>query len=306
MAESGSNVACYHPISAYQTADGSIVFSELKRFDIRRTLSLPCGQCVGCRLEKSRQWATRCIHEASLHQENAFVTLTYDDAHLPDNDSLFYPDFQKFMKRLRKHFNPKTVRFYMCGEYGENFSRPHYHACLFGLDFPDKIHHSTTSAGCNIYSSDLLDSLWGKGFTSIGDVTFESAAYVARYILKKINGELADAHYEKTNPDTGEVVRRVSEFTSMSLKPGVGAGWFGKWEADVYPHDYCIVRGRKVRPPRYYDQILSRTRPDQLESIKFARECRGREQADENTDERLNVRELVANARLNQFPRKLK
>ena len=111
---------CFHPLDAWQCLNGDVVFTDnLARNDVIRRLSLPCGRCVGCRLERSRQWAVRCMHEASMHMFNSFVTLTYDDDHLPEYNSLNYKHFQDFMKRLRKSHN--GVRFYMCGEYGEDF-----------------------------------------------------------------------------------------------------------------------------------------------------------------------------------------
>lgn len=281
------------------------MFSQLKRYDIVDYLQLPCGQCVGCRLERSRQWATRCLHEASLHSENAFITLTYDPANYPPGGSLDYSHFQKFLKRLRKQISPKPVRFYMCGEYGPELQRPHYHACLFGVDFPDKIPWKKTESGSTIYRSAFLERLWPFGFSSVGDVNFESAAYVARYIMKKITGDLAASHYENIDPDTGEIVSRVPEFTHMSLKPGIGRRWFEKWSSDIYPHDYVVVRGKKSRPPRYYDILQAIKTPEAMESTRLERVLRGRVHVDDNTDERLAAREAVASARLNQFPRKL-
>lgn len=174
-------MACFHPLRAFKTSCGEVVFSELGRYDIALQLSLPCGQCIGCRLERSRQWAMRCMHEASAFDSNAFVTLTYDDASLPPNGSLKYSDYQLFMKRLRKAIEPSKVRFYMCGEYGEEEFRPHFHACLFGFDFPDKVKFKTTGSGSTIYTSKMLETLWPHGLCSTADVTFESAAYVARY-----------------------------------------------------------------------------------------------------------------------------
>ena len=108
-----------------------------------RELQLPCGQCVGCRLERSRQWVVRCIHEASLYENNCFLTLTYSDDCLPNGNDLIYRHFQLFMKRLRKRFG-SNIRFYMCGEYGDLFGRPHYHACLFNFDAPDKVLYRRT------------------------------------------------------------------------------------------------------------------------------------------------------------------
>ena len=304
-------MACYHPLSAYQCADGGIVFSERKG-DVVRSLQLPCGQCVGCRLERSRQWAMRCVHEASLWPQNAFITLTYADEHLPQDRSLRYPDFQKFMKRLRKRFKgvgsgPQgdyPIRFYMAGEYGENFGRPHWHACLFNFDFQDKKIWLRTKSGSKIYRSAVLEELWPFGFSSIGEVNFASAAYVARYIMKKVTGHRSDEHYRSVTDD-GEILERVPEFNKMSLKPGIGAGWYEKFKTDVYPHDYVVINGRKTKPPRYYDSKFRQEYPLEFEDIQFHREMDARARFSDNTDERLAVKEQVVVAQVARLPRSL-
>ena len=207
---------CYHPLDAARTAAGIIIFHR-NHSNIVEVLKLPCGQCVGCRLERSRQWAIRCVHEASLYDDNCFITLTYRDADLPADMSLNLKHFQKFMKRLRKRFG-SGIRFYHCGEYGTLLGRPHYHACIFNFDFPDK-KLFTIRDGINLYTSQALDELWPYGFSTIGSVTFESAAYTARYIMKKINGDAAKDHYEYVNPSTGEISLRKPEYTTMSRLP---------------------------------------------------------------------------------------
>ena len=163
-----------------------------------------------------------------------------------------------------------------------------------------------TEPGAILYRSATLEKLWPFGFSSVGEVTFESAAYVARYILKKINGDLADEHYKFIDTETGEITHRRPEFTKMSLKPGIGAGWFEKWHGDVYPNDYVITRGAKSRPPKYYDSLLKKASPETLEAIKFERVLEGRAHLEDNTPERLAVREKVLAAKQNLFPRKLK
>ena len=206
-------MACYHPISA-GLSGYSINFATGKAYrrvifkqndpDIVQAVSLPCGQCIGCRLERSRQWAMRCVHEAQLHEHNCFITLTYDDTHLPSDQSLHYRDFQLFIKRLRKRFPTTKISYYMAGEYGENFGRPHYHACIFGLDFHDKKLWKRTTSGSLIYRSSDLEALWPFGYSSIGDVNFESAAYVARYIMKKQTNK---QHYQYSDLETGEIIQ---------------------------------------------------------------------------------------------------
>lgn len=286
---------CYHPLQAYQCASGEVVFYEKARFNIVKSLSLPCGQCIGCRLERSRQWAMRCMHEASLYERNCFVTLTYDDANLPNRGMLDYPAFQKFMKRLRKRSDADGVRFYMCGEYGPDNWRPHYHACLFNFDFEDKTYFSRSPAGEKIYRSDALEKLWPFGFSSVGGLTFESAAYVARYCVAKVTGHNASAHYRRQDADG--VYQLPPEFNHMSLKPGIGARWLEKWRTDVYPHDYVVVRGVEVKPPKYYDKLFSAQFPEDFEDIQFKRELDGRSRFEDNTDARLAVREIVHRAR---------
>lgn len=294
------DVPCYHPLSAFRLADGSVSFVE--RGDVIRALFLPCGQCIGCRLERSRQWAVRCVHESKLHERNCFVTLTYDNAHLPDDFSLRYSDFQRFMKRLRKEAG-KPVRFFMCGEYGEGLSRPHYHALLFGYDFEDKLYFKRAGESV-LYTSRRLERLWPFGFSLIGDVSFESAAYCARYCVKKVNGKDADRHYVLLDKESGEVIgQRVPEFAHMSLKPGIGKGWYDRYKTEFYQHDRVIVRGAAAKPPRYYDKCARRDLPEFFDGVQMRREERGLRRGVENSDARLVVQEQVTAARLASYKR---
>jgi len=176
---------CHYPIPAYRLPSGSVVFHD--KGD-GAPFEVPCGKCLGCRLSRSREWALRCVHEASLHEQNCFVTLTYSPENLPSDAGLHHPHFQKFMKRLRKKYSGRDIRYYMCGEYGERTNRPHYHALLFGLDFPDWEYVSTSDSGHEVFTSKTLEKIWGLGFVTIGTVTFESAAYCAPYIMKKLTG----------------------------------------------------------------------------------------------------------------------
>jgi hypothetical protein len=252
------------------------------------------------------------MHEAQMHTSNCFITLTYAPEHCPKDMSLHYNDYQLFMKRLRKRFTGKTIRFYMAGEYGESFDRPHFHACLFGLDFSDKKIFKRTQTGSILYTSEILEELWPFGYSTIGDVNFESAAYVARYIMKKINGvtvnenyEVVDAgaHYQYCDLETGEIIQRQPEFNKMSLKPGIGQTWLDKYMSDVYTTDSVVVRGKKCRPPRYYDSKFKLKFPEEFDMIQFAREMEGRSRAEDNTLERLAVKEKVALAKLSLLKR---
>ena len=160
---------CFHPMPAVRLSDGSVTFTSRSKVD-GNDFELPCGQCAGCRLERSRQWAVRCVHESQMHERNCFITLTYPDEFLPPHGGLIYRDFQLFMKRLRKRIG-YPVRFFMCGEYGELDQRPHFHAILFGCDFDDRKYFSKTGSGYKLYTSDLLIQLWGMGHCPVGNVS---------------------------------------------------------------------------------------------------------------------------------------
>lgn len=287
-------MACYSPLDAWQTDSGEIVFAE--RGAVHRALRLPCGQCVGCRLERSRQWAVRVMHEAALHEDNSFITLTYDGDHLPARLSLDYREFQLFFKRLRKAVAPIRVRFFMAGEYGDKNGRPHFHACVFGYSFPDRLYFRTLPSGSKIYRSAFLESLWPFGYSSVGDVTFDSAAYVARYIMKKVTGD-ARGHYTRVDCATGEIYEIEPEFCRMSLKPGVGANWLKKYQSDVFPHGYVVVNGVKASPPRYYMKRYAEADFSEYDYMVYLRGLRFN--PEDNTDARLRVREIVTRSRLN-------
>ncbi|WNK12574.1 MAG: replication initiator protein [Microvirus sp.] len=301
---------CYHPLKAFQCFDKSIVFDEVRKHDIVRSLDLPCGQCVGCRLERSRQWAIRCMHEAQLHKHNCFITLTYDNTHLDPNKSLDYEDFKGFIKRFRRHVeyhygSSTKIRFYMAGEYGENFGRPHFHACIFGYDFPDKKLWKRTPAGSLIYRSTELEALWPFGYSSVGDLNFESAAYTARYIMKKVTGKHQNQHYHELDPETGEIIKRTPEFNKMSLKPGIGCDFYKKYTSDIYPQDYIILRGKKVKPPKYYDKQYKIDQPYEYDELLYMREKNAKLNSEDNTPERLNAKETVTLAKLQKLKRNL-
>lgn len=237
-----------------------------------------------------------------MHDANTFVTLTYDDENCPT--SLNYADFQKFMKRLRKKF--PGSRFFMCGEYGETTFRPHYHACLFGVFFPDRELFST-SGKYPTFTSKALSKLWPFGFSTLGDVTFESAGYCARYVMKKVTGLAAKEHYTRADIRTGELVQLMPEFCRMSLKPGIGLTWLQKYHSDVYGEskDGVPVNGTSCKPPRYYDAKLSEMFPDLMDDIEFRRYQRSGLCAEDSTRERLAVREKVTKARINIMKRSL-
>lgn len=285
-------MGCTRPLKGYRASGGGVVFSTKDGGFTDRHVELPCGQCIGCRLERSRQWAVRCMHEAQTHEANAFVTLTYDPEHLPSNGSLVVEDWQKFAKRLRKQVGP--FRFLHCGEYGERLGRPHYHACLFGLDFAEDRQEYKKS----LFISDSLNRIWGKGDTVIGNLTFESAAYVARYVVKKITGKTAEQHYQRLDQVTGELYQLKPEYSTMSRRPGIGYEWYQKFKQEVYPMDEVVARGRLCKPPRYYDKILEQEDPQTYERVRRERKAKALAHQSDNTWQRLRVKEEVTEARL--------
>lgn len=208
--------------------------------------------------------------------------MTYNDKNIPEGGSLVKADFQKFMKRLRKKFKGIKIRYFHCGEYGEQLKRPHHHACIFNFDFRDKIRYKG-EGDTTQYISETLFNLWPFGFHTIGRVTFDSAAYVARYITKKISGEMAEGHYGNKTP----------EYVTMSRRPGIGRDWIEKFKNDIYPNDKVVVRGKfPCKPPKYYDQIFDLHKSKDMFRIKCIRKRKSKE-SKENTSERLEAREKV-------------
>lgn len=285
-------MACYHPLAAWRVP-GGVNFTPHKGGD---RIDLPCGRCIGCRLERSRQWATRIMFEAQFHEKNSFLTLTYDSEHLPNPPSLRYPDVQKFLKRLRKFYD---VRYYVCGEYGERNGRPHYHMCLFGEDFSSDRAFCRMSGAHPVFTSPRLSDFWHHGDAYIAELSFDSAAYVARYCLSKVTGDAAGDHYRYVCPDTGEISQLEPEFGRMSLKPGIGGQWFEKYSSDVYgAGDYVVINGRKCKPPRYFDKLLRRKDVLMYDDVKTMREFNAYDSREHNLDDRLAVRERVKIAQL--------
>jgi hypothetical protein len=299
---------CFKPLEAWRQPSGEITFHDK---GAGRPLKLSCGQCIGCRLQKSGEWGLRCLHEASLHKENCFITLTYNWENLPRNASLNPEDFRNFMKRLR-HKIPGKCRYYQCGEYGERNNRPHHHAIIFGYSPRDLVAIPSPKSGQDIYFSPFLEKVWGKGFVNVGEVTLQSAQYVARYCMKKLTGKAVDKidektglkPYERIDDITGEIIEVVPEFSTMSRRPGIGANWIRNYKSDVYPKDFVTVNGLRKQPPRFYDKWLKEEDPDLHDYLKACREEAAYTSPD-NTEHRLLQREKCANARINNLQRSL-
>lgn len=307
-------MSCFAPLHGYRSrlvgASGkrAVVFNVSDGFQDLPVV-MPCGTCTGCLLERSRQWAIRCMHEASLYDRNCFLTLTYSQEHLPAGGSLDRDAFPLFMKRLRKEISDgkpvravDKVRYYHCGEYGESTGRPHYHALLFNFDFSDKTPWSVRK-GMDTWRSAGLERLWPFGQSELGSVTFESAAYVARYVMKKHFGANAWMHYQTVELETGQVSNVVPPYTTMSRRPGIGKPWLEKFMADVYPDDGVVVRGRLMKPPRYYD--VQHELVDAPAALEISRERRRSRRLEDETPERLAVREQCAQAKLARLERVL-
>lgn len=278
---------CYFPLNLPQTANRP------------EPVTVPCGRCIGCRLERSRQWAIRCVNEAQMHEDNCFITLTYRDEELiygGQEHGVLYPrHLELFWKRLRKRSGAK-FRYFACGEYGDLSNRPHYHACLFGYRFPDE-QISFTKGGNVLRRSDMLDDVWTHGNCIIGDVSFESAAYVARYIMKKRLGQTAK-----------EYVRDgiEPEFVRMSRRPGIGASWYDKFKRDIFPRDEIVLRGGvKCKPPKYYSLKYTKECPLVMDDIKLRRFDLSRKRWRDNTPIRLGVRFRVKSAQVSGLFRSL-
>jgi len=259
-------MACHFPLRAWQASDGSITFGSEPGLLGGNAIWIDCGRCLGCRLERARQWAIRMMHESTLHEHSIFVTLTYDDFHLPPDLSLVPDDTQTWLKRLRKLTYPSRIRFYLCGEYGDLKKRPHYHAVLFGWWPSDAVPTADSQGGYPQFVSALLDLSWGKGLCTFSYLTFESAAYTAGYIVDKVMSkdvERLKAHYGDRHP----------EFSRMSRRPGIGAGWEEKYSSETWRDDYIVINGRKMRPPlAYLRRLEKRGETIQAQNIRLDRD----------------------------------
>lgn len=278
----------------------SIVFKSTDGYH-DQPVTIPCGRCMECRLRRKRAWALRCHHEASLHLENEWLTLTYDDQHLPPNGSLRKADLSAFLKRLRAHESytartkntpPRRFKYFACGEYGGRLNRPHYHALLFGFSFLDK-RKEAKRGPFQTFSSQLLDSKWENGFTEIGEVTFDGMAYLAKYICKRHQDE------EKALTDAG----LETEFIAMSRGGRTGRGiaynWWQLYRDELLQHDTCIINGTQVSVPQYYDQLSATYKPTRLAALKTKRQTHC--DPDELRTLRLLSRQTIVHSRQQLF-----
>lgn len=311
---------CFRPLTGWRskrtnpnTGKRSITFLQKEGYKDQE-VTLPCGKCHGCRLEHARTWAVRCMHEASLHKENCFLTLTYNDEHLPTVvpgiSTVSKRDVQLFIKKLRFHTG-KKLKYYMGAEYGPKRGRAHYHLCIFGMDFSDKLLWSI-KRGNKLYTSETLDKIWGKGFCTIGDLSFQSASYVARYCMKKMKGPDSWEHYAAyTDLETGEVVSREPEFALMSRgnrhNPynGIGRGWYEKYKDEVLNNGNIIANGHIQATPKYYEKLAEKEDDLRLFKAKAKRRDAVKSRWKENTGQRIVSREICLKQKTQILTREL-
>lgn len=263
---------CSSPRTVGFKADGKTLAWSQRDFNKEyATFQLPCGKCLECRLEYASQWAIRCVHEAQMHEKNAFITLTYSDEFLP-GPKLVYADFQKFMKRLR-HKLDAPLGVFVTGEYGEKNKRPHWHCIVFGWCPPDGMHEYTNERGDRIYTSDVLNKLWGKGKCDFGSVTLESAGYCARYSAKKIvhgpNQKVCEADFHDFQP-----------ISKKSSKNAIGKKWIEKFWPDVFQYGRLVLPSGETAPiPRYYEKWFKENHPEKFLEYISKRKCAISEEA---------------------------
>lgn len=293
-------MACYDP----RSTAGFFSVKKMQPDPIPTTL--PCGQCIGCRVDKARDWSIRLQHEAQITEENgsASLALTLTYSTLPEGGSLNKTDIRDFFKRLRSwasYHQGAKLRYYQCGEYGEALSRPHHHAVVFGLSLPDVLLWKQGRSAQ--YVSQTLTDLWGHGFVTFGHATPAAMGYIAGYVTKKLREDPNTlSRYDKVDSRTGEISTVLPEFATMSRNPGVGRAWFDKYWPDVYPRDVVVYRSRskylEAKPPRYYDLLLEREQPDLWEEVK-AKRSEFEYPLGERTTARLNAKATCTAARLN-------
>lgn len=272
-------MSCLFPFKRYRLKDGTIAASErgLNVFNNPPIGSFytPCGQCGECRLSRARTWATRCVHESTYWKNSCFITLTYKTP--PPENSLDPQDTKLFIERLRYHLGT-PFKYFLVGEYGDQGDRPHYHALIFGTDFGYSKHkpiidpmsnrphpenptslleelHNTTALGCP-----ELNKIWGHGFTSVGQLTFDSAAYCAQYAMKKITGSKAAAHYGK----------KIPEFMRTSQN-AIGKQYALQYSKEIIYNNSVVSNGTKQPVPQYYLKQYEKNNLD-LTQLKTTRE----------------------------------
>lgn len=294
---------CYYPLKGWvvghDVQTGKKIVKVTSAVDVGypgcESFPVPCGNCLGCRLEYSKQWANRCMMEAQYHGRSCFVTLTYADSHIPQRFynirghccsvpalSLCKRDLQLFFKRLRKAHPQSHIRYFGCGEYGPTTLRPHYHIILFGIDFDDKVLYRKSKTGNDMFTSADLDRCWSfpalrgelvgsgpsvAGLATVQPMTWETCAYTARYVTKKLKGPLA-SFYTEHNMEP--------PFCCMSRRPGIGRQYYDE-HPELWDYEYINIStpdgGKKFRPPKYFMKLFEQDDPYSAEALKDVRKA---------------------------------
>lgn len=281
-------MSCNAPIRAFQlmakNSEGKnvILFNEK---DVRGKnyieTELPCGRCMGCRIEKARSLAIRCMHESEMFEFNCCLTLTYDDDHIDEDHSLRPDDWKTFIHNLRQTDEGfqevicpddkirRPIRYIQTGEYGDIDQRPHHHAMLFNYDFIDKQYLYTSDAGQRYYESQRLEELWPHGIAHISEVNSSAANYICRYCTKKIIEEIEETKYQRINENTGEIYEVLPEYSTKSNRPGLGRFWLDKYGKETFDRGYLYSNGHKAAIPKYYERIMETINPCSVYKVKM-------------------------------------
>ena len=291
----------YHPARIFKQEAKNYLerveeFQKNELIDRYKYTQIPCGQCIGCRLEYSRQWANRGYCESKLWKNNWFVTLTYDDEHLkiPEDiedssgitwcddgtgsGTLIKEDLTAFIKSVRqimkREHSQDNIRFMACGEYGGKTERPHFHVIFFNLNLPlEDLYEPRLINHEPYYRSHTIERAWTKGISNISECTWNTIAYTARYITKKIKGENSEEYYSRKG--------QIKEFFRVSRMPGIGEGYYRKHWKEIYDRDEIIIKNRQgniaTKPPKYFDKLFEAEHPKEWEEIKARRKKQAQE-----------------------------
>lgn len=275
-------MACHYPLFASKDSEGTTFIRgtrgqalEDRFFAGHEYLELDCNRCLACRAKRVRSWAIRSHHESLMHEKSCFLTLTFDNEHLPVDGSLNIEHWQKFARRVRKRLG--SFRYLSCGEYGsEEFTaRPHYHAAIFGLDFRDGAEPWERGPGRELWLSKDLSELWGQGLATASPLNYATASYVAGYVMKKLKKSDFEAEHRVYSP-TADIYceAKKAEFVTMSRRPGLGSSFLEKYYEEIYEVDEIHIDGKTMPVPRYYDNLLLELDPLLWESVMESRKVR--------------------------------
>ena len=256
---------------------------------------LPCGSCAACRLKYSRDWAVRIELEMQRYKYNYFVTTTYDDFSLPSGNYVYFKNGEKqsassslvlkhpqnFIKRFRsllsREFDHTGVRVFYCGEYGDLNSRPHYHYILMNCpDLSSSFWLYKRNVDFDVYVSDIIDRCWDyKGYSTITDANYFTAAYTARYVFKKQKGrDLQELQRYQLSDDEQS---RVNPFCHMSNRPGIAGGISEDELRKIYDNSSVYYHKKdqifSSFPPRYFDKLFEEISPEDYAKVKDDRAC---------------------------------